>query len=81
MPALMNFLAIILPQPTPAPINAIFGEASGCCWITLRTSPPATLVEEVLTLGVDLGEADRVVSTVDEEDCYCRYHSAHDHLG
>ena len=26
-----------------------------------------TLTEEVLTLGVDLGEADRVVSTADEE--------------
>ena len=66
-PTFMSFLAITLPQPTLAPINTIFGEASGCCWITLCTSPPATLAEEVLTLGVDLGEADRVVSTADDE--------------
>ena len=67
MPAFMSFLASTWPLPTPAPINAVFGEESGCCWITLCTSPPATLAEEVLTLGVILGEADRVVSTADEE--------------
>ena len=39
----------------------------GCCWITLCTSLPTVLVEEVLTLGLDLGEADRVVSTAEEE--------------
>ena len=65
-PAFTSFLASIWPLPTPAPINAVFGEESGCCWITLYTSP-VTLAEEVLTLGVDLGEADRVVSTADEE--------------
>ena len=67
MPTFASFLAITLAQPTPAPINTIFGEVSGCCWITLWTSPPATLAEEVLTLGVDLGKADRVVSTADKE--------------
>ena len=66
-PAFVSFLASTWPQPTPAPINAVFGEESGNCWITLCTSPPATLAEEVLTLGVNLGKADRVVSTADEE--------------
>ena len=66
MPAFMSFLASTWPLPTPAPINTVFGEVSGCCWITLHTST-ATLAEEVLTLGVNLGEADRVVSTVDKE--------------
>ena len=66
-PAFTSFLAITLPQPTPAPTNAIFSEASGHCWITLHTSPPATLGEVVFTLGVNLGEANRVVSTADEE--------------
>ena len=67
MPAFMSFLAITLPQPAPAPTNTIFSEVSGHCWITLCTSPPATLAEEVITLGVDLGEADRVVSAADKE--------------
>ena len=71
-PAFMSFLAGTWPLLTPAPINAAFGEESGHCWITLHTSLPVTLAEEVLTeevltLGVDLGEADRVVSTADEE--------------
>ena len=66
-PAFVSFFTSAWPLPTPAPINAVFGEVSGCCWITLCTSPPATLEEEVLTLGVNLGKADRVVSTVDEE--------------
>ena len=66
-PAFMSFLASTWPLPIPAPINTVFGEESGCCWITLHTSPPVTLAEEVLTLGVNLGEADRVVSTADEE--------------
>ena len=63
----MSFLAITLPQPTPAPINAVFGEADWCCWINLCTSPPVVLAEEVLILGVNLGETDRVVSATDEE--------------
>ena len=67
MPAFTSFLASSWPLPTPAPINAVFGEESGHCWITLCTSPPTTLAEEVLTLGVNLGEADRIVSGVDEE--------------
>ena len=71
MPAFTSFLASTWPLPTPAPINAAFGEESGCCWITLHTSLPVTLAEEVLTeevltLGVNLGEADRVISTADE---------------
>ena len=53
-----SFLAITLPQPTPAPINAIFGDVSEHCWIILCTSPPVTLAEEVLILGVNLGKAD-----------------------
>ena len=65
-PAFMSFLASTWPQPNLAPINAVFGEESGQFWITLHTSP-VTLAEEVLTLGVDLGEADRVVSAADEE--------------
>ena len=56
-----------MPQPTPAPINTVFGEVSGHCWITLHTSPPSVLAEEVLILGVNLGKADRVVSATDEE--------------
>ena len=67
MPAFVSFLASTWPLPAPAPTNAVFGEEGGHCWITLHTSPPATLAEEVLTLGVDLGKADRVVSAVDEE--------------
>ena len=63
----MSFLASPWPLPTPAPANALFGEECGCCWITLRTSLPATLVQEVLTLGVVVGKADRVVSAADEE--------------
>ena len=67
MPAFVSFLVSTWPLPTPAPINTLFGEESGHCWITLRTSPPATLAQEVLSLGVNLGEADRVVSATDEE--------------
>ena len=67
MPAFTSFLASTWPLPTPAPINALFGEESGHCWITLHTSPPTTLADEVLTLGVDLAKADRIVSTVDKE--------------
>ena len=35
--------------------------------ITLCTSLPTVLVEEVLTLGLNLGKADRVVSATEEE--------------
>ena len=86
MPAFVSLLASTWPLPTPAPTNAVFGEESGCCWITLCTSLPVTLAEEVLTeeeliLGVKLGKADRVVSTVDEEISYCRYHPTCYHSG
>ena len=67
MPAFMSFWACTWPLPTPAPINMAFGEEGGCCWITLHTSPLATLAEEVLTLGVGLSEADKFVSAADEE--------------
>ena len=67
MPTFVSFLAGTWPLPTPAPINTLFEEECGCCQITLHTSPPATLVQEVLTLGVILGKTDRVVSAADEE--------------
>ena len=67
MPNLVSLLAITLPQPTPAPTNAVFGEAGEHCWITLHMSLPAALAEEVLILGLELGETDRVVSSEDEE--------------
>ena len=66
-PIFVSFLAITLPLPTPALTNTVFGEASGHCWINLHTSLPAAPTEEVLTLGLNLGEADRVVSATDEE--------------
>ena len=66
-PIFPSFLAMTLPHPTPAQTNALFAEVGGCCWITLHTSLPTVLVEEVLTLGLELGKADRVVSTADEE--------------
>ena len=63
----MSFLASIWPLPTPAPANTLFGEECGCCRITLHTSLPATLAQEVWTLGAIVGKADRVVSAADEE--------------
>ena len=63
--ALMGFLAD--PLLTPAPANALFGEECGHCWITLHTSLPATLPQEVLILGAVVGDADRVVSAVEED--------------
>ena len=63
----MSFLAIPWPLPTPAPANALFGEECGCCQITLCTSLPATLAQDVLTLGAVVGEADRVISAADKE--------------
>ena len=66
-PIFMSFLAITLPQPTPSLTNAVFGEVSECCWITLHTSLHPALAEEVHTLGLNLGKADRVVSATDEE--------------
>ena len=63
----MSFLAGIWPLPTPAPANTLFGEECGCCQVTLCTSLPATLAQEVLTLGAVVGEADRVISVADKE--------------
>ena len=54
------------PLPVPAPTNALLGDEVGCCHITLHTSPPVTLLEEVLILGAILGDEDRVVSAVEE---------------
>ena len=62
--ALTGFLAD--PLSTPAPANALFGDECRCWQITLCTSPPVTLAQEVLTLGAIMGEADRVVSTAEE---------------
>ena len=55
------------PLPTPAPANDLFGEECGCCQVTRCTSPPATLAQEVLTLGAIVGEANRVISAAEEE--------------
>ena len=44
------------PLPTPLLANALFGEEAGFCRITLCTSPPVTLLEEVLILGAVLGD-------------------------
>ena len=63
--ALMGFLAD--PLPTPAPANTLFGDECGHWQITLHTSPPVTLAQEVLTLGAIMGEADRVVSAAEED--------------
>ena len=62
---LAGFLAD--PLPTPAPANTLFGEDCGHCWITLCTSPPVTLPQEVLILGAVIGDANRVVSTAAED--------------
>ena len=68
-PLLLLALKGLLADPllTPAPANALFGNECGHWQITLCTSPPSTLAEEVLTLGAIMGEADRVVSTAEEE--------------
>ena len=53
------------PLPTPLPANTLFGEEAGSRRITLRTSPPVTLLEEVLILGAVVGDEDRVVSAAE----------------
>ena len=53
------------PLPTPLLANTLFGEGAGSHHITLHTSPPVTLLEEVLILGAILGDEDRVVSAVE----------------
>ena len=55
------------PLPTPAPANVLFDGECGCCQITLCTSPPVTLLQEVLILGAILGDEDRVVSAAEED--------------
>ena len=68
MPATFpSFLAITWPHPTLDLTKAVFTEVDGRCWITLCTSLSAVLVVEVLIWGLDLSEADRVVSAPDEE--------------
>ena len=57
---------LIDPLPTPTLANALFGDEVGYCHITLCTSSPVTLLEEVLILGAILGDEDRVVSAVEE---------------
>ena len=63
--ALIGLLAD--PLPTPASANDLFGDECGHWQITLCTSPPVTLAQEVLTLGAIMGEATRVVSMAEEE--------------
>ena len=63
----MSLLASICPLLTPAPANTLFGEECRCSQITLHTSLPPTLAQEVLTLGAIVGEADKVISAADEE--------------
>ena len=55
------------PLPTPAPANVLFDGECGCCQITLHTSPPVTLLQEVLILGAVLGNEDRVVLAAEED--------------
>ena len=56
---LMGLLAA--PLPTPLPANTLLGEEAGFHCITLHTSPPVMLLEEVLILGAILGDEDRFV--------------------
>ena len=68
MPAhFLSFLAITWPCLTLALTKAVFTEVDSHCWITLHKSWLAVLVVEVLTQGLDLGKADRVISAPDEE--------------
>ena len=53
------------PLPTPLPANTLFGEEARSHHITLRTSPPVKLLEEVLILGAVVGNEDRVVSAAE----------------
>ena len=82
-PLLVFQLAGLLadPLPTPAPANVLFGDEGGCCHITLCTSPPVTLLEEVLILGAILGDEDRVVSAAGGGHSHCGHSPAHYHSG
>ena len=55
------------PLPIPAPANVLLDCECGCCQITLRTSPPVTLLQEVLIQGAVLGNANRVVLAAEED--------------
>ena len=65
LPVLCLVGLLTAPLPTPLPANALFGEEAGFHHITLHTSPPVMLLEEVLILGAVLGNEDRVVSAVE----------------
>ena len=58
---------LIDPLPTPTPANALLGDKVRCCHITLCTSSPVMLLEEVLILGAILGDEDRVVLAAEED--------------
>ena len=57
---------LIDPLPAPTLANALFGDEVRYCHLTLHTSSPVTLLEEVLILGAVLGDEDRVVSAAEE---------------
>ena len=65
LPVLWLVGLLTAPLPTPLPTNALFGEEAGFHRITLCTSPPVTLLEEVLILGAILGDEDRFVSAAE----------------
>ena len=65
LPVLCLVGLLTAPLPTPLPANTLFGEEARSHCITLHTSPPVTLLEEVLILGAILGDEDRVVSAVE----------------
>ena len=56
LPVLCLVGLLAAPLPTPLPANALFGEEAGFCHITLHTSPPVMLLEEVLILGGCIGQ-------------------------
>ena len=57
----------LLADPLPTPANVLLDGECRCCQITLRTSPPVTLLQEVLILRAILGDANRVVSAAEED--------------
>ena len=65
LPVLCLASLLAAPLPTPLPANAVFGEEARFHCITLCTSPPVTLLEEVLILGAVLGNEDKVVSAAE----------------
>ena len=65
LPVLCFTGLLTVPLPTPLPANTLFGEGAESCHITLQTSPPITLLEEVLILGAVIDNEDKVVSAAD----------------